>query len=67
MHFEKALLKDHLLGHKTISTNSGRLKSYQASFLTIVAWNQKLILRRKLEKHKYVETEQHATKQSMGK
>ena len=45
--------------------NFKRLKAYQAPFPTMVVWTKKLIIRRKLEFHKYVGIKQHASEQTI--
>ena len=37
---------DHMLGHKAISANLGKLKSYQSSFSTTTLWGQKPTIRK---------------------
>ena len=55
---------DHILGHKNqTSVNLRKLESYQASFLTTMLYDWKSTTRKKLQKNKHVETQQHATKQ----
>lgn len=53
--------KDQTLGHKTVSINSSRLKSYQASMTTRYETRNQL-QKEKWKKHKKVAVKQHATK-----